>query len=145
MQCLRLDVFAFAKNIREKKNDAFSLAADICITYHLWLSWRERLGEMKRKFDIKCSRHAIAKSVIPRRWLDEYGYEMYSNEKRSCKACKTRCFILFMTQIYDALVAVFRFCLSLLSPKAVSDREIEDRESLGNYDDGNTEENFIWK
>lgn len=61
MQYLRLDVFAFAKNMREKKNDAFSSAAGICITYHLWLSWRERLGEMESKFDIKYSRHAIAK------------------------------------------------------------------------------------
>lgn len=61
--------------------------------------------------------------------LDEYGYEMYSNENRQCKACKTRCFILSMTQIYDALVAVFRFCLNPLFPKAVSDREIEDREN----------------
>ena len=36
---------------------------------------------------------------------------MYSNEKRSCKACKTRCFILFMTQIY---VACSSRCLPIL-------------------------------
>lgn len=49
--------------------------------------------------------HTTTKQVITRRRKHENGYEVYENEKCTCKACKTTRFSSLNMQIYDVLVA----------------------------------------
>ena len=44
--------------------------------------------------------------VISRRGLDENGCEMYKNEKRTCKVCKSAVYSMLNVQIWVVLVAV---------------------------------------
>ena len=80
------------------------------------------------------------------RWLDENGCEMYNNEKRTCKACKTSCFFLLIMQIscdfrrHPVLIGP-SFSLVCLRWRDLRD-EADSGKSTGNCYDDNAEENI---
>ena len=55
--------------------------------------------------NLSASAHTTYKQVISRRGNDKKGDEMYKNEKRTCKACKSTIFALNM-QICDVFELV---------------------------------------
>ena len=80
------------------------------------------------------------------RWLDENGYELQNNEKCTCKACKTSCFLLLILQIscYFRRRPVLlgpSFCLVCLSWRDRRDKADIDSDT-GNCDDDNAKENL---
>ena len=64
----------------------------------VWEVWK---SEEKKKTEIlsssACVVHATAKRVISRRWLDENGCELYSNEKRACAKLLIPKFVTFLS------------------------------------------------